>query len=77
MTEEEYIEKLADSVAEALDADWTDNGMGQIEETQATQQLIIECISVTIALLINNNALDINQLKSTLTEGWRIKKVQP
>lgn len=64
---------LADRISEALDGNWANDNMGSFEELQYTQELLVDGLSVIIAMLINRKILNMKDIKDSLKRGLFIE----
>lgn len=71
--EEDYVKALADSISDAFDGNWCNDNMGQVEGIWETQQLLVNGVSIILALLVNRGIIDIKILRNLLKDGWQIK----
>lgn len=72
--EKDYVRERADEISAAFDGNPCYDNMGTLKEIQRVGELLVDGLSKIIAMLINQRVLNIEEVKSILMQGWRIKE---
>lgn len=68
----ENIRHQAKRISTILDGNWVNDNMGAIEELQSTVPLLVDALSLTIALLVEHKVISMGEIKELFPNGYQI-----
>lgn len=66
------VGRIQKVLAPLTDGNWSNATMGQIEELSNSLEKIGDLLTFTLAVLIENQTIDIDIMREEYSEGWKI-----
>jgi len=72
MERNEKVDETKNKLMKIFDGNWANDNMGQVEELQSTVSILQGALAFTLAILVEQDTITMDEIKEYIDTGWRM-----